>query len=86
MEEKHEAESRRENFEREVTLAEERMRKLKEDLENVDPQVVERAKKILQANTDVTAKNTEDLDLGLEFGLFFEDTEVSDTPPKNEEE
>lgn len=86
MEEKHEMESRRENFEKEVTLAEERMRKLKEDLENVDPQVVERAKKILQANAEVTAKNTKDLDLGLEFGLFFEDAEASDIPSKNEED
>ena len=84
MKEKHATESRRENFEKEVSLAEERMRKLKEDMENVDPQVVERAKEILQANAEVTARNTEDLDLGLEFGLFFEDPEVSDAPEKKE--
>jgi uncharacterized protein (DUF342 family) len=84
MEEKRDAESRMKDLEKEILLAEERMRKLKEDLENVDPQVVERAQQILQANAEVTSKNVEDLDLGVEFGLFLEGAEASDPSAKNE--
>ncbi len=79
MNENKETEPRMENFEKEVALAEERMKKLKEDLENVDPQVVAKAKKILQANAEASGKSAEELDLDLSW-------EDSETPSKNEEE
>ncbi len=68
-------EPRMEDFEKEIALAEERMKKLKEDLEHVDPQVVEKAKKILQANAEASAKSTEDLGLDLEFDFSEEERE-----------
>ncbi len=79
MSENKKAEPRMENFEKEVALAEERMKKLKEDLENVDPQVVAKAKKILQANAEASGKSAGELDLDLSW-------EDSETPSKNEEE
>ncbi|HOO63106.1 MAG TPA: hypothetical protein PK364_04180 [Synergistaceae bacterium] len=69
MTEKEKELSRMENFEKEMALAEERMKKLKEDLEHVDPEVVEKAKKILQANVAASSNDAEDLDLDLEFDL-----------------
>jgi uncharacterized protein (DUF342 family) len=78
MTEKEQELSRMEDFEKEIALAEERMKKLKEDLEHVDPEVVERAKKILQANAAASSKEAEDLDLDLEFDLSEEPSEDSE--------